>query len=82
MIQKSKTQKLGNKTRVGKWHCDVGSLLTPSGLIVTDKIYQKTKKRKKRELQFINLFSVGTIILLLTVGFYPCYIFTVSNKHW
>lgn len=25
------------KIRVGKWHCDVGSLLTPSGLIVTDK---------------------------------------------
>lgn len=30
------------KIRVGKWRCDVGSLLTPSGLIVTDKIKRCT----------------------------------------
>ena len=42
---------------MAKWHCDVGSLLTPSGLIVTDKITAPTHAAKKktereRDLQF------------------------------
>lgn len=42
MDRKSQTQKLGDRTIVGKWHCcEVRLLLTPSGLTVTDEIKPK-----------------------------------------